>query len=62
MGVFLRPIFISQKVKVTPGVHLNTGKYSVSGIKHETKVISLQKIEVVKISSFLLNKLTVHNV
>ena len=46
---------------VSPGTHLNTQKYSVCGIKHETKVISLHDIEVVKISSFLLNKYAVHN-
>ena len=60
MGVFFRPNFISQKVKVSPGTHLNTRKHSVCGIKLETKVISLHKIEVVKISSFLLNKYAVH--
>ena len=35
---------------------------SVCSIKLKTKVISLHKIEVVKISSFLLNKYVVHNV
>ena len=34
---------------------------SVCGIKLETKWITLHKIEVVKISSFLLNKYAVHN-
>ena len=43
-GVFLRPNFISQKVKVLPGTHLNTPKYRVCGIKLETKVISLHKL------------------
>ena len=60
-GYFLRPNFISQKVKVLPGTHLNTPKYSVGGIKLETKVISLHKIEVLKISSFPPNKYAVHN-
>ena len=61
-GIFLRPNFISQKVKVLPGTRLNTWKYSVCGIKLETKVISLHKIEVLKISSFPLNKYAVHNI
>ena len=52
VGVFLRPNFISQKVKVLPGTHLNTQKYSVCGIKLDTKMISLHKIGVLKISSF----------
>ena len=60
-GYFLRPNFISQKVKVLPGTHLNTRKYSVCCIKLETKVISLHKIEVLKISCFPLNKYAVHN-
>ena len=37
------PNFISQKVKVSSGIHLNTCKYHVCGIKHETKVMRLQK-------------------
>ena len=57
---FLRPNLISQKVKVLPGTHLNTWKYSVCGIKLETKVISSHKIEVLKISSFPPNKYAVH--
>ena len=61
VGVFLRPNFISQKVKILPGTHLNTRKYSVCGIKLKTKVISLHKIEVLKISSFPLKKYAVHN-
>ena len=42
------------EVRVSPGTHLNTRKYSVCGIKLEMKVINLHKIEAVKISSFLL--------
>ena len=61
MGYFCDKKVISQKVKVSPGTRLNTLKYSVLGIKLETKVISLHKIEGVKISSFLLNKYAVHN-
>ena len=62
VGYFLRPNLYSQKVKVLPGTHLNTPKYSVGGIKLETKVISLHKIEVLKISSFPpQNKYAVHN-
>ena len=60
-GIFLRPKFISQKVKVLPGTHLNTWKYRVCGIKIEMKVISLHIIEVLKISSFPPNKYAVHN-
>ena len=37
-------------------------EYNVCGIKLETKVISLHKIEVLKISSFPLNKYAVHNI
>ena len=50
MGVFLWPNFISQKVKVSPGIHLNTWKYNVWGIKLATKVMRLHKIQVEKIS------------
>ena len=50
MGVFLSTNFISQKVKVSPGIHLNTWKYNVRGIKLATKVIRLHKIQVEKIS------------
>ena len=46
-GIFCDQIFFSQKVKVSPGTHLNTRKYSFCGIKLETKVINLHKIEVV---------------
>ena len=58
---FLGPNFISQKVKVLPDTHLNTSKYSVCSIKLEKKVMSLPKIEVLKDSSFPLNKYAVHN-
>ena len=54
-------IFFSQKVKVSPGIHLDTWKYNVCSIKLKTKLISLRKIEVEKISSFLLNKYAVHD-
>ena len=43
MGVFLCPNFISQKVKVSSSIHLNTCKYHVCGIKHETKEMPLSK-------------------
>ena len=59
--VFLRPNFISQKVKVFPGTHLSTQKYIVYGIKLDTKMISLHKIKVLKISSFPQNKYAVLN-
>ena len=42
--------FFSQKVKVSPGIHLNTWKYNAWGIKLATKVIRLHKIQVEKIS------------
>ena len=51
-GIFCEKNFISQKVKVSPGTRLKRRIYSVCDIKLETKVISLHKIEVVKISSF----------
>ena len=59
--VFLLPNFISQKVKVSPGAHLNTHKYNVLSVKLETKMINLDKIDVEKISSFLLHKYAVHD-
>ena len=43
------------------GIHLNTWKYHVWGIKLATKVICLHKIHVEKISKLLLNKYDVHN-
>ena len=46
---------------VLPGIHLNTWKYNVWGIKLEKKVIRLHKIQGEKISSLLLNKYAVHN-
>ena len=61
MGVFLLPNFISQKVKVSPGMHLNKWKYNVCSMKLKTKMISLHKIKVEKISSFLLNMYEVHD-
>ena len=42
--------FYSQKVKVSPGIRLNTWKYHVWGIKLATKVMRLHKIQVEKIS------------
>ena len=42
--------FISLKVKVSPGIHLNTWNYNVWGIKLATKVMCLHKIQVKKIS------------
>ena len=47
-------IFISQKVKVSSSIHLNTCKYYVCGIKLETKVMCVHKIRVEKISLFHL--------
>ena len=45
-GIFCDKIFISQKVKVSAGIHLNTWKYNVCGIKLETKVMCFHKIQV----------------
>ena len=53
-GYFLSPNFISQKVKVSSSIHLNTCKYYVCGIKRETKVLRLHKIQIEKISLFHL--------
>ena len=47
---------VSQKVKVSSSIHLDTCKYCVCGIKLETKVICLHKIPVEKISLFHLKK------
>ena len=43
------------------GIHLNTWKYNVWGIKLATKVMRVHKIQVEKISLLLLNKYAVHN-
>ena len=48
-GIFL-PNFISQKVKVSLGIHKNTLNYNVWGIKLAMKVMRLHKIQVEKIS------------
>ena len=61
MWVFLLPNLISQKGNVSPGIHLNTWKYNVWGIKLETKLMRLHKIHVEKIPSPLLNTYDVHN-
>ena len=52
---------MSQKFKVSPGIHLNTWKYNVWDIKPATKVMRLHKIQVEKTSELLLNKYAVHN-
>ena len=49
-GTFCDQNIISQKVKVSPRIHLNTWKYNVWGIKLATKVMRLHKIQVEKIS------------
>ena len=61
MGVFLWPNFISEKVKVSSSIHLNTCKYYVCGKKLETKVISLHKIRIEKIPLFHLKTCAVNN-
>ena len=60
MGVFLWPNFISQKVKVSSSIHLNTCKYYVCDTKLETKVMRLHKIRVENISLFHLKKCAVN--
>ena len=58
MGIFSVTKFMSQKVKVSSSIHLNTCKYYVCGIKLETKVMRLHKIWAEKISLFHLKKCT----
>ena len=53
-----RSSFTSQKGKVSPGIDLNTWKYNVWGIKLETKVMRLHKIQVEKISSLQISMLS----
>ena len=53
--------FISQKVKDSSSIHLNTSKYYVCGIKIETKVMRLHKIRVEKITLFHLKKCAVND-
>ena len=60
-GYFSLPNFISQKVKVSSSIPLNTCKYNVCGIKLETKVMCLHKIRIEKISLFHLKKCAVNN-
>ena len=61
MGKFFVTKFISQKVRVSLGIHLNTWTNNVCGIKLETKAMCLHKIRVERISSFLLNMYAVHD-
>ena len=56
LGVFLWPNFISQKVKVSSSIYLNTCKYYVCDTKFETKVMRLHKSRVENISLFHLKK------
>ena len=49
-GIFCDQNIISQKVIVSAGIHLNTWKYNVWGIKLATKVMRLHKIQVEKVS------------
>ena len=60
-GYILLPNFISQKVKVLSSIHLNTCKYYICGIKLETKVMSLHKFRVEKISVFHIKKRAVND-
>ena len=55
------PNFISQKVKDSSSIHLNTCKYYVCGIKIEAKVMGLHKIRVEKITLFHLKKCAVND-
>ena len=59
-GIFCDPNFISQKVKFSSSIHLNTCKYYVCSIKLETKVMRLYKIRVEKISLFHPRKCAVN--
>ena len=59
-GYFLRPNFISQKVKISSSIHLNTCKYFVCDTKLEMKVMLLHTIRVEKISLFHLKKCAVN--
>ena len=59
-GIFCDQILFHRKSKFRRGIHLNTWKYNVWGIKLETKVTRLHKIQGEKISSLLLNKYAVH--
>ena len=52
--------YLSQKVKVSSSIHINTCKYYVCGIKLETKVMRFHKIRVEKISLFHLKKCAVN--
>ena len=61
MGVFLSSNFISQKFKISPGIHLNICKCNVVGIKLKRKMMRLHKIWAVKFSSFLRNTYAVHD-
>ena len=58
-GIFGDKILLHRK-SVSSGIHLNTWKYNVWGIKLETIVMCLHKIQVEKISSLLLNNYAVH--
>ena len=53
--------FISQKVKDSSSIHLNTCKYYVCGKKLETKRMRLHKIRVWKITLFHLKKYAVND-
>ena len=61
MGCLLRLNTILQKAKILSVIHLNIWKYNVCCIKLETKVLHLNKIRVMNISLFLVNKYVVHN-
>ena len=56
MGIFFVTTFISQKIKVSSSIHLNTCKYYVCDTKLETKVIGLHKMRGEKLSLFHLKK------
>ena len=60
-GVVFVTKFYFTEVKISPGTHQNTWKYNVCSLKRETKMMSLHKIEVENVSSFLLNKYAIHD-
>ena len=61
MGLYFVTKFYFTEVKVLSSIHLNTCKYYVCGIKLETKVMSLHKIRVEKISVFHIKKSAVND-
>ena len=53
--------YFTESHKDSSSIHLNTCKYYVCGIKIETKVMRLHKIQVEKITLFHLKKCAVND-